>query len=84
MIRFALVTLALLAPFMFPWQAAALLIFLAATGFPILALLGGVLMDVLYFAPGAAALPWGTVIGILGFLAALFVQDFMKTRIMGA
>lgn len=84
MVRLALLLLAFFAPFMFPWPLAVALIFLTATGFPILALFGGVLMDVLYFVPGAALLPFGTLLGIVGFLLALFVHDFMKTRIMGA
>ncbi len=77
-----LVTLAFLGIFMFPWPLTILLIAVASVRMPFVALLGGVLFDVLYFVPGAAYLPWGIVFGIGGFFASLIVHDFMKTRIM--
>ncbi|HEX5774978.1 MAG TPA: hypothetical protein VFY28_03410 [Candidatus Paceibacterota bacterium] len=84
MFRIALILLSVIAPLMFPWPLSLALLLLAALSFPAIALLGGVLMDVLYFAPGAALMPWGILAGIAGFVLATVMHDFMKTRIMGA
>lgn len=84
MVRIAFFILALLSPFFFPWPVAAVFILAASLYLPVLALLGGVLYDILYYAHGAAGLPLGTVVGALGFVLAWAMHDFVKARIMDA
>lgn len=84
MMRLVLIVLGFLSLFFFPWPFTLVLAFLAAFYVPPLGLLFGVLSDVLYFASGASFYPLGTLLGIVGFLLALVVHDFVKTRIMNA
>lgn len=78
------IALALLSPFFFPWPIAVALLAIVSIRVPLVALLGGVLIDVLYFVPSVAVLPLGSVLGALGFVIATLSHDFMKARIMGA
>jgi len=84
LLRISSLILALVGIFSFPWALALSFAFIASLFTPPLALLFGVLMDVLYFVPGAYPIPLFTLIGLAGFLIALSVQSFVKTRIMSA
>ncbi|MEK7079724.1 MAG: hypothetical protein AAB901_00350 [Patescibacteria group bacterium] len=84
MLRIALIILTFVAPFFFPWQITLIIVLGAAFFVPILGLFAGVLTDVLYYVPSAAPMPVATIIGVFIFLLGLVVQEFVKTRIMGA
>lgn len=68
----------------FPWPLTLFFICIAALFVPQLALLFGVLIDILYFVPGAFPVPLFTVLGLIGFVLALLVHSVVKARIMGA
>ncbi|HYF29386.1 MAG TPA: hypothetical protein VEA36_03420, partial [Candidatus Paceibacterota bacterium] len=55
---------------------------IAALFTPPVALLFGVLVDLIYFVPGAYPVPLGTILGLAGFMLAELVHGFVKTRIM--
>lgn len=78
----ALLALALLGPFLFPWPLTAALAVLAAVYFPIAPLAVGLLTDALYYAHGAAALPWWSVLGLIATLVAYSVRSFFEASIM--
>ena len=84
MIRFVIILAAFLSPFFFPFPATLVLMFAAATLVPPVALVIGVLVDALYLAPGAVALPWGTLWGVALTLLGLLVRRFIKARIISA
>ncbi|HWH06967.1 MAG TPA: hypothetical protein VNU47_00335 [Candidatus Paceibacterota bacterium] len=81
MSKVIVVVLALLAPFLFPWQLTLLLALIASYFVPGVALVVGALMEALY---GTFGIPYALILGVLGFIGALFVQRFVKARIMGA
>jgi hypothetical protein len=80
--RAALAAAALLAPFFFPWPLAALGAFALALMEPVAGLALGIILDALYFVPGAARLPVCTACGLAGTVLAFFVRRFVKTRII--
>ncbi|MGH7175314.1 MAG: hypothetical protein ACREGR_03080 [Minisyncoccia bacterium] len=80
--RFALLALALLAPFIFPWPLAALLTLAAAFFFPLAPLAVGALAEALYYAHGAYSFPLFLTLGVFTTLLALFVHRFVETSIM--
>ena len=80
--RYVLLALALIAPFILPWPLSAALAACAAFYFPFAPLACGVLIDALYFARGAYHYPFFTALGVLATLAALFVHRFVETSIM--
>ena len=85
MSRFFVVTifavlLAILAPFFFSWGYALFVGVVASLLFPPAIIFTGVLLDVLYF--NSHILPYFTVLSIGIAIAAYFVQQFVKTRIM--
>ncbi len=84
MIRILFLILALVAPFFFPWPVAALLAFIATFLFPFAGIVLGMLFDLLYFLPGAAFIPYGTLFGAAATAFVLVVQRFVKTRSIGA
>ena len=84
MIRSALVALALLAPFWFPYPLTLALSFAASLSFPPSALLAGALAEALYHAPGMKALPVAFLSGCVLSGLALLVRRFAASRIMGA
>lgn len=84
MIRIVLVVLSLFSPFFFPWPLTLLITLAAAFFVPCIALVVGVLIDVLYFVPGSALAPVASLLGLLGFVFMFFVHRFWKTRIIGA
>lgn len=79
-VRISIVFLACISPFLFPSIVTALLAFGAALVFPPLALLIGMLMDLLY--QPAGYWPLASSAGIVLCLIAFFVRSFVKTRIM--
>lgn len=79
-VRVAVVGLALLSLFWFPWPVSLILLFLSGLVFPPAALALGVLADLLYY-PGSG-LPWGTIWGLILALISAAVRHFVKTRIM--
>jgi len=84
MIRGIALLLTLVAPFFFPFALAVVLIAGSALLFPLLALLGGVLFDALYYIPHGGYIPVATLVGVAGFLVASVVQKLVRARIMGA
>lgn len=80
--RFLLIVSAILSPFLFPWQAALLVVAAASFFLPPVALLAGVLTDALYWTSGP--FPYATLLGVLLTAVAYLVQHFVRTRIMGA
>jgi len=79
MVRTILIVLALITPFVMPWQFA-LIVGVAASYFvPPLALVLGVLFEVLY---GAGGFPTALVAGIIICALMFGVRHFVKARIM--
>lgn len=84
MIRAAFLLAACLAPFFFPLPLTLALALFAGLLFPLAPLATGLILDALYFAPGAYALPLYTVLGVIAALAVFLVRRFVKTSIMPA
>jgi hypothetical protein len=80
MIRAALIFLAILSPFFFPWQVAFGIGIVAAFSFPPIIILNGCLLDLLYF--NGAGLPAFTFFSFIAAAIAYFVHQFIKTRII--
>ncbi len=81
MIRIALVLLALAAPFFMPWAYAVMLAIAASAFIPPVALIVGILFEILY---GIGAVPYAFIIGAVGMALMYGVRSFVKARIMGA
>ena len=73
---------ALLSPLFFPPLAVMLIAAGAALYVPPIALAVGLLTDVLYYVPSASAVPYATLFGFLGTLAAIFARRFIEARMM--
>ncbi len=71
---------AIVAPLYIPWYLAILLAAFAAGFVPPIAIVVGLIFDLLYY-PGNG-LPYFTILGVLGAAIAFFVHRFVKTRIM--
>lgn len=82
MLRLSATLLALVGIVAFPWPLAASFVMIAALFVPPLALIAGVLIDVLYFVPGAFPAPLFTMLGLAAFIVAEFVHGFVKARII--
>lgn len=82
MMRIVLAAAAFLSPFFFPFPATLVLAALASLYLPPIALLVGILTDLLYYTPGAATWPIATILGLFISLAALLVRRFLKARII--
>ncbi|MDB5237682.1 MAG: hypothetical protein JWL88_784 [Parcubacteria group bacterium] len=79
-VRISIVILACASPFLFPAIITAILAFAAALVFPPLAILLGMLMDLLY--EPSNYWPVASIAGLLLCLIALVVRSFVKARIM--
>jgi hypothetical protein len=79
-LRWGIVVLAALAPFLFPLPFTLVLAVVAGYLFPPVLILVGGLLDMLYF--GGRGMPYYTVAGACGAGFMLLVQQFIKTRIM--
>jgi hypothetical protein len=79
-LRISFIILALVSPFIFPWQVTGVLAFIAALVFPPLAIFIGILIDVLYHAAGS--LWWGTIAGLILCGIAYLVRYVFRARIM--
>ena len=84
MTRLAALILSAIGVVAFPWPLTAAFVTIAAVFVPPVMLLCGVLMDILYYVPGAYPVPLYTILGLVGFIIAEIVHSFMKARIMGA
>ena len=82
MMRILLCALALVSPFLFPWPVTVALVFIIALLVPPISFFAGLLTDAAYYASGNGALPLATLLGALGFIVAVFVHRFIKTRII--
>lgn len=82
MTRIVLIVFPVLSLFLFPRAITAGLAFAAALIAPPIALGIGIIADALYFVHGAASLPIGTALGVIGMAGAFFVRRFIKTRIL--
>lgn len=80
-LRVVLAVAAVLSVFLFPWPLTILLTLIAGFFWPPIALAVGILYE-LFYAPGTT-LPWALIIGVIGTIILLFVQEFVKTRIIG-
>lgn len=79
-VRAALIVIALLSIFWLPWAITLVLMFLSGLVFPPLALILGILADLLYY-PGHGFF-WASFDGLLLTLLSAAVRHFVKTRIM--
>ena len=84
MLRISALILAAVGTVAFPWPLTAAFVVVAALFVPPVMLLTGVLMDMLYYVPGAYPVPLYTLLGLVGFIIVEIVHSFMKARIMGA
>lgn len=75
------VVIALVSPFLFPSVVTFLVVLVAACIEPLVGVVAGILTDLLYATPGMH-FPYATVLGGVLSLIGLFVQQFVKTRIM--
>jgi hypothetical protein len=78
------VLLAVLAPFFFPWPIAFALGIFSAFFVPPASIINGGLIDMLYFSAqhGLHIFPYFTILGVIVAIIGVFVQQFLKTRIM--
>ena len=81
MLHVLLVLLALLAPFFVPWPFALVLGLIASYFVPPLAVVLGVLFEVLY---GVGGVPYAALIGAISCGLLYGVRHIVKTRIMDA
>lgn len=79
-VKASIIILACVAPFVFPSIITAALAFSAALIFPPLAIVLGMLTDLLY-EPGNYW-PLASIVGVLLCILAVVVRSFVKTRIM--
>ncbi len=79
-VRASVIILACISPFIFPSIITTLLAFGAALVFPPLAILLGILMDLLY--EPSNYWPVASIVGVILCVLALLVRSFVKTRIM--
>jgi hypothetical protein len=79
-IQVSIIILACMAPFLFPSVISACLAFSAALIFPPLAIVLGILTDLLY--QPAHYWPMASLVGLLLCVVAVMVRSFVKTRIM--
>jgi hypothetical protein len=82
MIRAVLSVAALLSPFFFPYVVTLVLAVSAALFLPAVALFTGILVDLLYYTPGASPLPFATIAGVCIAGLAIVVRRFLKARIL--
>ncbi|MES2668627.1 MAG: hypothetical protein V4644_02985 [Patescibacteria group bacterium] len=83
MLRAALLLIAFLSFFLFPWQVSVALLFSASLLIPPAGLLLGIIGDLVYYVPGASLLPFLTLWGACATAFALLVHRFVKTRSIG-
>jgi len=81
MTKFVFAVFAILAPFLMPWPYAVALAVAAASFMPPVALIVGILFEVLY---GTGAVPYAFIIGIAATALMYGVRSFVKARIIGA
>lgn len=72
--------LAVLSVFFFPWPCTVAIALVGGYFFPPIALIAGVLLDVVYST--GHTIPYFSIFGILATFILFFVQQFVKTRIM--
>lgn len=84
MIRPALWISALASLVLFPWVVTASIACLGIVIEPLLPLVVGLLVDTLYYAPGAHSMPFYTVLGLLVTPIAYLVRNAVKTSIIRA
>lgn len=82
MIRGFLTIFAFISVLLFPWPFAALVALGSSLLVPLLPVAVGLFADTLYYAPGAASFPYGTIIGALATAAAYLVRDRLAPDII--
>ena len=82
MIRGLLIAFAFFSPLFFPVGFVGVLTFLAAIFSPLTPLAVGLMLDFLYYSPGAYLVPFFTFIGLLGAIVATLVRRFVETSII--
>lgn len=65
-----------------PWPMTAVLAVAAALWLPLLPLATGILLDALYYAPGTAWFPYGTLLGLLVTVASYLVRTRLAAGII--
>jgi len=83
MMRIATFAIAFVSLFVFPWPVSYALILLASIFLPLAGVALGILLDLVYFVPGSAFVPYGSLFGLLCTVLSLLVQRFVKTRSIG-
>ncbi len=83
MMRIGSVAVAFISLFVFPWPVSFALILVASVFMPLAGVTLGILSDLLYFVPGSAFVPYGSLFGLVCTVGSLLMQRFVKTRIMG-
>lgn len=84
MFRAAIVTIAALGLFWFPWPLSLLLIVVAGIVLPASALVLGVSVDLLFHPLTMGVMPYGIIVGIGMFGLGTVLRRFFASRIMGA
>ncbi|KND50997.1 MAG: hypothetical protein AB202_01140 [Parcubacteria bacterium C7867-007] len=78
--RIGIIAVACISPFLFPSVITAILAVCAAFIFPPIAIVIGMLTDLLYEPTGY--LPFASIFGLIICVSVFFVRSFLKTRIM--
>jgi hypothetical protein len=81
--RIPFIFIAILGPFFFPWPFALALGIVVSIFAPFTILIVGCLLDTVYFGGlGTGTVPYFTILGVIFAAICLFVQQFIKTRII--
>lgn len=64
--------------FFLPYALSILVLFVAACFVPLAGLALGIMLDTLYYTPGAAHLPYASLIGLIATLIGIVVQRFIR------
>ena len=80
--RVTLTILTFLSTLFFPWPLSAFLAITTSTMVPLLPLAAGIFADTLYYAPGAAHVPYFSFFGAVATAVAYFVRSRLSASII--
>lgn len=83
-LRAAVITIAAVGLFWFPWPLTLALIVLSGLFLPVSALVLGLATDVLYHPFSLGVMPYGVIVGIVAFALGTVLRTFFASRIMSA
>lgn len=81
MIRALIISASIATLFFFPYALSVVVMFLLALYIPFSGVALGIMLDALYFTPGAAPLPYATITGLIATLLGSLVQRFIRAHL---